>query len=140
MSDHKMYDQIRNRNQRPSVKRNTSLESQVSSEASSSNQVSANEEQLPTQAEQLKKKLEAYPQIAPRRNIRLEESINQRIQQFCQEENVSIETFLEACFLACEQDLKLRQMITEEAKRRIEHRKQAGKLRRLYSQLQQLND
>ncbi len=133
-----MLNRIKNRSQRPNVKRNSSLEYSASNEASSSDQVSANEQQSQTEAEQLKKQLEACPKIAPRRNIRLEESINQRIQQFCQEEKVSIETFLEACFLACERDPELKQAIIQQARKRLEQRKEAGKIRRLYSQLQKL--
>ena len=134
-----MLNRIKNRSQRPSVQRDSSLESN-SSQQRSSNQENPADSDSPARGdnskEDLKKKLESLPKIAPRRNIRLEESLNQRIQQFCQEQNLSIETFLEACFLACEADLELKSIVTEEAQRRIEQRKEAGKLRRVYSQLE----
>ena len=138
MNNNEMLNRIKNNSQRPSVKRDSSLESPGSQEESPSHQASANEQQPQTEAEQLKKQLEACPKIAPRRNIRLEESINQRIQQFCQAEDLSIETFLEACFLACEDNPELKQTIAQQARKRLEQRKEAGKIRRLYSQLQKL--
>lgn len=143
-----MLNRIKNRSQRPIVQRDSSLDSNPSQEPSSNQETAADghspakelEAKEPIsstdETEYLKKKLESLPKIAPRRNIRLEESLNQRIQQFCQEQNISIETFLEACFLACESDSELKSIVTEEAKRRIEQRKEAGKIRRLYSQLE----
>jgi hypothetical protein len=142
--NNEMLNRIKNRSQRPTVKRDTSLEpsepQQPSETLPASHQTSEQESTSKTEAEQLKQQLEACPKIAPRRNIRLEESLNQKIQQFCHEEQITMETFLEACFLACEQDDELKHLVTQEARKRVEQRKEAGKLRRLFSQLEKLGD
>jgi len=142
--NNEMLNRIKNRSQRPTVKRDTSLEPSESQQPSltlpPSHQTSESGLTSKTEAEQLKQQLEACPKIAPRRNIRLEESLNQKIQQFCQQEQITMETFLEACFLACEQDNELKRIVIEEARRRVEERKKAGKLRRLFSQLEKLGD
>ncbi|QDZ41664.1 hypothetical protein FRE64_17130 (plasmid) [Euhalothece natronophila Z-M001] len=136
--NNEMLNRFKNRSQRPTVRRNSSLEDNETPLASSSKETQ-NSESSKTKAEQIKQRLETYPKIAPRRNIRLEESLNEKIQQFCQEQDITIETFVEACFLACEQDSDLKNHITQEAQQRVAQRKEAGKLRRLYSQLEKLS-
>lgn len=136
--NNEMLNRFKNRSQRPTVRRDSSLEPQDTPLASSKPNPTHKESE--TEAEQLKRRLEACPKISPRRNIRLEESLNEKIQEFCQEEDITIETFVEACFLACEQDSDLKSCITTEARQRLAQRKEAGKLRRLYSQLEKLGD
>lgn len=84
---------------------------------------------------QLDADLAALPQVAARRNIRLEAGLDESLSYFCYRSGITIETFLEAAYLACEQDAKLRKAAIAEAKQRLQRRKEAGKLRRLYSQM-----
>ena len=146
MSD--MLTRIKNRNQRPAVQRDTSLAAQDSTElfsTPSQSSESAQEPEIvqqvePTQspAAELEEQLGQMPKVAPRRNIRLEESLDDALQDLCNQKGVTIETFLEACYLACDRDPDLKQAILKEADERLKQRKEAGKLRRLYSQLQKM--
>lgn len=146
MSD--MLARIKNRNQRPVVQRDTSLSAQDSRESSATaSQSSETVQESRTEqaaeptlspAAELEEQLEQLPKVAPRRNIRLEESLDDALQDLCNETGVTIETFLEACYLACDRNPDLMQTILQEADERLKQRKQAGKLRRLYSQLQKM--
>ena len=79
--------------------------------------------------------LATLPQVSTRRNIRLEVELESRLLAFCQANDITVETFLEACFVEAEQNARTRTEIVNEAKRRLKQRKQAGKLRRVLSQL-----
>ena len=146
MSD--MLTRIKNRNQRPAVQRDTSLAAQDSAEPSSNHSQTSEAAQKPETVQQvesaqspaveLEEQLEQMPKVAPRRNIRLEESLDEALQDLCNQTGVTIETFLEACYLACDRDPDLKQTVLEEADSRLKQRKEAGKLRRLYSQLQKM--
>jgi hypothetical protein len=146
MSD--MLTRIKNRNQRPAVQRDTSLAAQDATESASAPAPSAEAgheaetgppvELTQSPAAELEEQLEQMPKVAPRRNIRLEESLDEALQDLCNHTGVTIETFLEACFLACNQDPNLKQAVLQEAEQRLKQRKKAGKLRRLYSQLQKM--
>lgn len=141
-----MLERIKSRSQRPTVQRDTSLTGQESQPTERASFPDIRPE--PPEPEQpdtplispmdLEAQLERLPQVAPRRNIRLEESLDNAIQAFCNQENVTIETFLEACYLACDRDPELKQAILKETAERLQQRKEAGKLRRLHSQLQKM--
>jgi hypothetical protein len=142
-----MLTRIKNRNQRPAVQRDTSLSAQdsrdsappsQSSEALHEPEVAQEVEPAPSPAAKLEEQLEQMPQVAARRNIRLEESLDDALQDLCNQTGVTIETFLEACYLACDRDPELKQAILQEAGERLGQRKEAGKLRRLYSQLKKM--
>lgn len=79
--------------------------------------------------------LATLPQVSARRNIRLEVELESRLLTFCQANDITVETFLEACFVEAEQNARTRTEMVAEAKRRLKQRKQAGKLRRVLSQL-----
>ena len=142
MSD--MLARIKNRNQRPVVQRDTSLSAQAERESAAPSAESASAdsapavEPTPSPAAELEAQLEQMPTVAPRRNIRLEETLDEALQELCNQTGVTIETFLEACYLACDRDPTLKQAVLQEADERLKHRKEAGKLRRLYSQLQKM--
>ena len=161
MSD--MLNRIKRRNTRPTVERNTSLvqptESAQAAEAISPAPAAAVPEELtpapqppaailsrrgsanaPVQsaaagATAIEAELAALPQISQRRNIRLEVDLEERLVNFCQENDITVETFLEACFVEAEQNTRFRTEMATEAKSRVKLRKQAGKLRRVLSQL-----
>ena len=171
----------RNKNERPSVERNTSLvqpselaqtnesststllsspapaaESVIPAETARSSDgeavstprettppraiTSSSTEAAPAQsaaagATAIEAELATLPQVSTRRNIRLEVELESRLLTFCQANDITVETFLEACFVEAEQNARTRTEIVNEAKRRLKQRKQAGKLRRVLSQL-----
>ena len=170
----------RNKNERPSVERNTSLvqpseltqtnesstsallsspapaaESVIPAETARSSDggavptprettpsviASSSTEAAPAQsaaagATAIEAELATLPQVSTRRNIRLEVELENRLLSFCQANDITVETFLEACFVEAEQNARTRTEIVNEAKRRLKQRKQAGKLRRVLSQL-----
>ncbi|MBE9064484.1 hypothetical protein [cf. Phormidesmis sp. LEGE 11477] len=79
--------------------------------------------------------LATLPQVSQRRNIRLEVELESLLLSFCQENDITVETFLEACFVEAEQNARFKAEMVTEAQRRVQQRKQAGKLRRVLSQL-----
>ena len=144
MSD-EMLARIRKRSTRPKVVRDPSLTAQDDFLAEAAPvEVSPAEVASPvveepddSEANDLAAQIEALPKVAARRNIRLEESMDAAMQTFCAQEGVTIDTFLEAALVACDRNANLKQRIVKEAKQRLQQRKEAGKLRRLHSQLQQ---
>lgn len=122
-----MLDRIKNKSQRPQVKRDTSL---TGSEVTT--------QPLDDQNIDIKSQVDALPEVASRRNIRLLEDIDKSLNELCSKEGITIETFLEATFLACDRNPELLTSVLTEACQRLEERKKAGKLRRLYSQLQSM--
>lgn len=74
--------------------------------------------------------------VAARRNIRLEESLDDEISDFVQGKRLSIEILLEALYLHAKKDEAAMEDILTVAKERMKERKEAGKLRRVYSQMQ----
>ena len=163
----------RNKNERPSVERNTSLVqpselTQPNEPASSStstlpaptvpehaaipattptpvgippSEISSQPTAIPSPqsaaagATAIEAELATLPQVSARRNIRLEVELESRLLTFCQSNDITVETFLEACFVEAEQNARTRTEMVNEAKRRLKQRKQAGKLRRVLSQL-----
>ena len=142
----------RNKTERPTVERDTSLvqpsdfTESIPSSASSTPLTeatpapAASVESTPVQsaaagATAIEAELAEMPQVGARRNIRLEVELERRLLSFCQENDVTVETFLEACFVEVEQNARTRAELVEEAQRRLKQRKHAGKLRRVLSQL-----
>lgn len=138
MSDD-MLSRIRKRRKRPSVRRDTSLVNQGKAEESQSKPTPPEPTSPQAQLNDLQAQIDALPQVGDRRNVRLETSIDTELPQFCSQNNVTIETFLEAAFLACSQDAELKASVLEAAQARLQQRKQAGQLRRLQSQLKKLS-
>lgn len=142
MSD--MLSRIKRRNTRPTVERDTSLvqttESAPAPAPASSSPVAAPVPAAPVQsaaagATAIEAELASLPQVSQRRNIRLEVELESRLLTFCQENEITVETFLESCFVEAEQNARLKTELVTEASRRLKLRKQAGKLRRVLSQL-----
>jgi transposase len=88
----------------------------------------------------LKEQIARLIQVAPRRNIRLESTLDKEIERFVQDQNLTIETLLEACYLTLQEDADLKDRVISQASERLAERKKAGKLRRIYSQVQKLNE
>jgi hypothetical protein len=130
-----MLARIRQRSQRPSVERDRSLTGQDPVQAPTPEESTTPPAINPILAA-LSEQIDALPQVAARRNIRLEATLDKALDRFCDNAGITIETFLEAAYLVCEQDADLRKSLLEVAGDRFQQRKEAGKLRRLYSQLQ----
>ena len=151
-----MLARIKSRSQRPKVARDTSLaspgqDSQALESVEMAPSPSAAAEpahlQEPPQSAaglpgvatpSLKDQLAQLIQVAPRRNIRLEETLDKEIERFVQDQDLTIETLLEACYLILQEDSELQARVVSQASERLAERKEAGKLRRIYSQMQKL--
>lgn len=85
-------------------------------------------------------RLAALPLVADRRQIRLEVSIDQQLENLCKNQpkgkKMTVETFLEAAFLACKDNPELMSQVMDIAAQRLSKRKEAGKLRRALAQLE----
>ncbi|HEY9763772.1 MAG TPA: hypothetical protein V6D07_14665 [Trichocoleus sp.] len=154
-----MLARIKARSQRPKVERDTSLSAQDTDQSapelqalevqsaqpiappqdSLGNPLAANSAKEASSSTSLDARLEQLIQVAPRRNIRLEESLDQEIERFVYEQNLTIETLLEACYLELKQNPDLQHRVLAEASKRLAERKEAGKLRRIHSQMQKLD-
>ncbi|NJL02974.1 MAG: hypothetical protein HC838_01850 [Spirulinaceae cyanobacterium RM2_2_10] len=135
MSD--MLSRIRQRSQRPTVERDRSLTGQdhPPQDAPQSKPTPP----APT-ATDLSAQVAALPQIAARRNIRLEVGLDEALLELCDHTGITIETFLEAAYLICDQYPEFQQALLTTAQQRLRRRKEAGKLRRLHSQLQKVSE
>ena len=124
-----MLSRIKAKSQRPVVERDTSLISRSSETVDMEN---ANLSTL----DDLQSQVDALPKVASRRNIRLEESLDREIEDFCNQERITIETLLEGLYLSSKDDSTLKNAVRR-ARVRLKERKEAGKLRRIYTQLEQ---
>lgn len=130
MSD--MLDRIGRRSQRPRVTRDTSLvDSQPAGTAGTAQTPMASTDA----AASIEAQLEKLPEVTSRRSVRLEKSLFEELSTFCQQHGITMETFLEAAYVVALEDRNLQSQIITEAQRRMEDRKQAGKLRRVLAQL-----
>lgn len=91
-------------------------------------------------ASEISSRLAALPNVADRRQIRLEISIDQELENLCKNQpkgkKMTVETFLEAAFLTCKENPELMSQVMELAAHRLLKRKEAGKLRRVLAQLE----
>lgn len=151
-----MLARIKSRSQRPKIARDTSLapsaqDSQAFELVAMEPSIRAADElahlQEPpkvaaekpeVEAPSLEDQLAQLIQVAPRRNIRLEENLDKEIERFAQDQDLTIETLLEACYLILQEDSELKARVVSQASERLAERKEAGKLRRIYSQMQKL--
>ena len=83
----------------------------------------------------LPKQMDELITVGQRRNIRLEEKLDTEIEQFVRDKKLSIEILLEALYLIAKDDKTLMDKALTLAERRLQERKEAGKLRRIYAQM-----
>lgn len=84
---------------------------------------------------ELKEQLNTYPTTVRRSAIVLEQDIEKQLKQFCSDNNITIEVFLEAAWQISKQHRGLQKEITDEAQIRYRRRKEVGRLKRLITQL-----
>jgi hypothetical protein len=86
--------------------------------------------------EALQKELASFPETVRHSGIVLEKGIDRDLTQFCRENKITVELFLEAAWCLSDLEPEFLERILVEAKQRYTSRKQAGKTRRLLTMLQ----
>lgn len=72
---------------------------------------------------------ETFPEVT-RRTIRLEQQVDEELERLCSRERITRETFLEAAYLACNDNPEILQEVLTIAKERYRRRKMAGEKRK----------
>ena len=86
--------------------------------------------------EALQKELASFPETIRHSGIVLEKGIDRDLTQFCRDNKITVELFLEAAWCLSDLEPEIRERILVSAKQRYNSRKQAGKTRRLLTMLQ----
>ncbi|PSB58310.1 hypothetical protein [Chamaesiphon polymorphus] len=86
--------------------------------------------------EALQKELALFPETVRHSGIVLEKGIDRDLTQFCRDNKITVELFLEAAWCLSDLEPEFLERILVEAKQRYNSRKQAGKTRRLLTMLQ----
>ena len=86
--------------------------------------------------EALQKELASFPETVRHSGIVLEKGIDRDLTQFCRDNKITVELFLEAAWCLSELEPEFLERILLSAKQRYTSRKQAGKTRRLLTMLQ----
>ena len=86
--------------------------------------------------EALQKELASFPETVRHSGIVLEKVIDRDLTQFCRDNKITVELFLEAAWCLSDLEPEFLERILVEAKQRYNSRKQAGKTRRLLTMLQ----
>jgi hypothetical protein len=85
--------------------------------------------------EALQKELALFPETVRHSGIVLEKGIDRDLNQFCRDNKITVELFLEAAWCLSDLEPEFLGRILLEAKQRYTSRKQAGKTRRLLTML-----
>lgn len=87
----------------------------------------------------LERELETLPSVSNKKiGVRLEEEIYEDIRRLCQDNNITVETLLEAYFTVCRSQPTLVETIIEEAQSRLKRRTKAGNIRSLLTKAKNL--
>ena len=86
--------------------------------------------------EALQKELASFPETIRHSGIVLDKGIDRDLTQFCRDNKITVELFLEAAWCLSDLEPELLERILVSAKQRYTSRKQAGKTRRLLTMLQ----
>ena len=89
--------------------------------------------------EALQKELALFPETVRHSGIVLEKGIDRDLTQFCRDNKITVELFLEAAWCLSDLEPEFLERILVSAKQRYTSRKQAGKTRRLLTMLQKNN-
>ena len=136
-----ILDKLKNRKRTTVSIRDNSLIPEVTSEENFTQDLSVeNHSSSLINSNEVSSRVAALPLVADRRQIRLEIAIDQELEHLCKSQpkgkKMTVETFLEAAFLACKNDPALMEQVMNVAANRLLRRKEAGKLRRVLSQLE----
>jgi hypothetical protein len=94
--------------------------------------------QSPSDLQKIQAELEKLPQIGKRLAVHLEQQIRAELLYLCDRIEITPEIFLEAAFVALQNQPKLLEEITTDAKERLAVRKRAGFLRRTKSMIDKI--
>jgi hypothetical protein len=94
--------------------------------------------QSPSDLQKIQAELEKLPQIGKRLAVHLEQQIRTELLYLCDRIEITPEIFLEAAFVALQNQPKLLEEITTDAKERLAVRKRAGFLRRTKSMIDKI--
>ena len=86
--------------------------------------------------EALQKELASFPETVRHSGIVLDKGIDRDLTQFCRDNKITVELFLEAAWCLSDLEPEFLERILVSAKQRYNSRKQAGKTRRLLTMLQ----
>jgi hypothetical protein len=86
--------------------------------------------------EALQKELASFPETVRHSGIVLDKGIDRDLTQFCRDNKITVELFLEAAWCLSDLEPEFLERILVSAKQRYTSRKQAGKTRRLLTMLQ----
>ena len=86
--------------------------------------------------EAFQKELASFPETVRHSGIVLEKGIDRDLTQFCRDNKITVELFLEAAWCLSDLEPEFLERILLSAKQRYTSRKQAGKTRRLLTMLQ----
>jgi hypothetical protein len=86
--------------------------------------------------EALQQELASFPETVRHSGIVLDKEIDRDLTQFCRDNKITVELFLEAAWCLSDLEPEFRERILVSAKQRYTSRKQAGKTRRLLTMLQ----
>jgi hypothetical protein len=86
--------------------------------------------------EALQQQLASFPETVRHSGIVLDKEIDRDLTQFCRDNKITVELFLEAAWCLSDLEPEIRSRILVSAKHRYTARKQAGKTRRLLTMLQ----
>jgi hypothetical protein len=89
--------------------------------------------------EDLQKELASFPETVRHSGIVLEKGIDRDLTQYCRENKITVELFLEAAWCLSDLEPEFLERILASAKQRYTSRKQAGNTRRLLTMLQKNN-
>lgn len=89
--------------------------------------------------EALQKELASFPETVRHSGIVLDKEIDRDLTQFCRDNKITVELFLEAAWCLSDLEPEFLERILVSAKQRYTSRKQAGKTRRLLTMLQKNN-
>ncbi|UBF30195.1 hypothetical protein K9N68_39350 (plasmid) [Kovacikia minuta CCNUW1] len=87
----------------------------------------------------LETELETFPIVSDKKiGVRLEKDIQKEILAFCDEQDITPETLLEAFYTVCKSKDSLIRQVAKEAQSRIQRRIKAGNIRSMITKLKNL--
>lgn len=135
-----LLDQIRKETETPSVKVETRQDALIDNLAEENNEspnlsIDTHEDIEAS----LTAELASFPPISQKKvGVRLEEEVLTQLETTCKENKITIETFLEAAFIACQEDPSIMNATIADAQTRLARRKRAGTIRSILTKSQNL--
>ena len=123
------FDRLKNRSRATVPPRDASLTKEVSDVKAEFSHSVSDETPNAQAAFSRSEEVEEFPEVV-RRTIRLEQQVDEELEQLCSRERITRETFLEAVYLVCSDKPEIFQEVLAIAKQRYRQRKTAGEKRK----------